>query len=158
MCISAILGAASVAIGAVGTVLSYNASKKAADIEERKMELESDRHRRQAYRDMLRSQAASESAGAQAGALSGSGVLGGINQAANSGYQSIRDTNQNEQLSHEGFSASRQQALGGTLQSLGNGLGSLGGAFVKNQEPITRVGRAFASNNWGSTPSIFKYS
>jgi len=152
------LSAAGVGLSAFGTITSYQASKKQADIQEQQMALEADRHRRSAYRDMLRSQAMSEVAGANAGALGGSGVMGGLNQAANSGLQSIRDTNQNEQLSHQSFGASRQQALGGSMQSLGSGLSSLGGAFVKNQEVITRVGRASAGSGWGSAPSIFKYN
>lgn len=156
MCISAIIGIASVAASAAGTILSYNASQKSADIEERKMELEADRHRRQAYRNMLRAQADSESAGASAGALASSGPMGGINQAANSGAQSIRDTNQNEQLSHEQYSARRQEALGGMVSGIGSGLGSLGNAFVKNQDAITRIGRTGNKNRWATVPSIWE--
>ena len=157
MCISAVLGAIGVGVTAVGTVMQYQASMKNADIEETRMELEAQRHKRIQYREMLRSQAQAETAGASAGALSSSGVMGGINQAANAGFQSIRDTNQNEQLGHQQFAAKRQEALGGTVASLCGGLSSLGNQFVKNQETITRIGRTGVNNKWAYTPSLWNY-
>lgn len=163
MCISALLGlsAASVSAGAAvvgtgvslaGTIMSKQAADKQADAQERQMQLDADRHRRAAYRDMIRSQAMTEVAGASSGAMGGSGVMGGLSQAANSGLQSQRDTNQNQQLGEAQFSAQRQASTGQMLSGIGSGISSLGSAVVKAQAPLKRIGQVSASgqrNIWG---------
>lgn len=153
MCISLMLGLLGTAVSAYGTVAQVNASKDMAKTEEAKMNVEADRHKRSAYRSMIRNQAQSESAASQSGALGGSGIMGGLAQAANSGMQSIRDTTQDQIFYRQQAKAQEDMANGQMWSGAGAGISSLGNQFVKNQEAISRIGQTSSAgkkNQWGT--------
>ena len=138
--ISSIIAAAGLAISAAGTVAAVSEQQKSAKlqkqsiaVQQNQMELEAGRSRRQVYRDMLKAQAMSESTAAAQGGLASSALEGGISQAANSGFQSTRDINQNADNARQMFSL-KQQSIGigqnsSLLYGIGKGVTSLAGMF-----------------------------
>lgn len=140
MGIATAIAAASVAIGAIGTAVSYSEQQKsnklqkqAIQVQQRQADIEAGRSRRQIYRDMMKAQSQSEVSAAAQGGLASSSLAGGISQAANSAMQSGRDTNQNLDTTTQ-LNQLKSQSIGlgqtGQLISgISRGLGSLSGVF-----------------------------
>lgn len=135
-----ILTAAGFAVSAAGTAAAYSEQQKsnklqkgAIEVQRNQMEIEAGRSRRQVYRDTLKAMAASETNAAASGGLASSALAGGISQAANSGFQSTRDINQNAENANRLFDLkSASVGLGQTsnlLYGAGKGLSSLGSLF-----------------------------
>lgn len=126
------------------------AQQKSEAAREQGMKLDAQRKQREMVRQgiLARSQALTSSsnqgaqfssgaAGAQAGATQQTAynVLG-VNEQTQLGEQ-IFDYNR------QGFAAKRAQADAGTVGAVGSGLGSLGGALMKNVGNISKVGGSF---------------
>lgn len=149
--ITTAITAVGVAAGIAGTVMNYQAQKRQAalqnrqiDVQEEGAKIEAARQRRQIFRDVLRAQATSESTAAAGNATEGSGLAGGLMQAANSGAQSTRDVNQNLGMALNLSSLQKQslntgQAEAGLVSGLGSGLQSIGSTLTKNQTQIQRT-------------------
>lgn len=135
---SIILGAASLAVTAAGTAAAYSEQQRsnklqsrAIEVQRNQAEIEAGRQRRQVYRDMLKAQATSEASAAAQGGLASSALAGGLSQAANTGLQSGRDTNQNLSTANQLFDLRRASiGIGQTsslLNNVGRGMSSLAG-------------------------------
>jgi hypothetical protein len=133
-----VLGGLSLAVTAAGTAASIaeqqksnKMQKQAIEIQRNQADLEAGRSRRQVYRDMLKAQASSETNAAASGGLASSSLQGGLAQATNSGFQSTRDINQNQQNANRMFDVkSASVGIGQTsniLNGIGKGLSSLSG-------------------------------
>lgn len=138
--ISTLIAAAGLAVTAAGTAAAYSEQQKsnkiqkqALQVQQNQAEIEAGRSRRQTYRDMLKAQATSETNAAAQGGLASSALEGGIAQAANSGLQSTRDTNQNLDTAKQLYSL-KSQSIGigqnsNLLYGIGKGMSSLSGIF-----------------------------
>lgn len=137
---STILTGLGVAVSAAGTVAAISEQQKSAKLQKQAIqiqrdqsELEAGRSRRQTYRDMLKAQAQSETSAAAQGGLASSSLQGGLAQAANSGFQSGRDINQNQINANRMFDVrTASVGIGNTSNALfgiSKGLTSLGGIF-----------------------------
>lgn len=135
-----VLTAAGLAVSAAGTAAAYSEQQKsnkmqrqAIEVQRAQADLEAGRSRRQVYRDALKAQAASETNAASSGGLASSSLAGGLAQSANTGLQSARDINQNQQNANSLFDLkSASVGLGqnsNLLYGIGKGLSSLGGLF-----------------------------
>lgn len=138
--VTTILSAAGLAITAAGTAASISEQakssklqKQAIEVQRNQAEIEAGRSRREVYRNMLKAQAQSETSAAAQGGLASSSLQGGLSQAANSGFQSARDTNQNLSTANQLFNLkSASVGIGQTsniLMGLGKGVSSLAGIF-----------------------------
>lgn len=141
------VGAVGTVAGLAGTALQYTGQQKAASAQQEaerlrqaQMNSEAIRQRRQALRASIvaRGQAVSNASGQ--GAQDGSGLSGGLAQIQNTAGSNLQATNNGTQLGTGIFQANSQAAQGQTTSALGSGVSSLGGALVKNQEAIGRVG------------------
>lgn len=153
MGLETIIGVIGLGLGAVGTGVQMvaaskaeKAQKRAETLRENQMKLEASRTRRQQVREMLAARGAALTAAESQGAGEGSGVAGGLAQVQNTGGSAINATNQNQAISSNIFSANRQYASAQTLSSIGGGIGSLGGALVKNQSTLAKVGNYMMGN------------
>ncbi len=145
------IAAAGVAASTAGTVMQYNAARRQAAIQKDIMhtqaegaKIEAARSRRQAYRDNLKATAMNEAAGASGGAIQGSGVAGGIQQAANSGMQTQRDINQNlgmalniNDMQQKSLDTGQYEAS--LVSGLGSGMQDISKTLVSNQQQIQRA-------------------
>ena len=149
--ITTAIAAAGVAASTAGTVMQYNAAKRQAaiqkdimDVQAEGAKIEAARSRRQAYRDALKASAMNEAAGASGGAVQGSGVAGGIQQAANSGLQTQRDVNQNlgmalniNNLQQQSLDTGQYEAS--LISGIGSGMQDIAKGLVNNQQQIQRA-------------------
>lgn len=145
--LAGIAGAIGAAATAAGTVMSFagqnkadKASKRAEKLRENQMNIESQRSRRQIIRQALVARSDALSNATAQGAAQGSGLAGGIAQIGGDAGRNITDVNQNQALGTSMFAANRQIAAGQTMASTGNGISSLGGTLIKNQDAIGRLG------------------
>lgn len=138
--ISTIIAAAGLAVTAAGTAASVmeqqksgKLQKQAIQVQQNQAEIEAGRSRRSIYRDMVKAQAMSETNAAAQGGLVSSALEGGLAQAANTGLQSGRDTNQNLSTANQLFNLKSQSVgIGQTsnlLYGIGRGMSSLSGTF-----------------------------
>jgi len=153
MALTTALAVASVAATAAGTVASYSAQKQQTEIAQKQIraqsqgaKIEAARQRRQAYRDMLRAQAASEVSAAAGGATEGSGLAGGLAQAANSNKQTQTGintelaTNLNmARMQGAMLDARQNEADGRFITSIGESLGSFNKTLVNSAPELKRV-------------------
>jgi hypothetical protein len=77
---------------------------------------------------------------ARQGAAQGSGLQGGLAQVQNEAGTSTLAVNQNQDTGTQMFGVNRRISQAQTQQSVGSGISSLGGALVKNQQEIGRLG------------------
>jgi hypothetical protein len=115
-------------------------AQRAEKLREAQSEMEGNRQRRQIVRQavLARSEALTNATGQ--GASEGSGLAGGYGQIQGQSGGALAGSAQNQQLGQQMFAANRQIAAGQTTASTGGGVSSLGGALVKNQEAIGRLG------------------
>lgn len=115
-------------------------SKKAESAREQQMLLESNRQKRQAFRESLLARATALSVGVAQGAQHGSAVQGGMAQATATGRQTQQTSNAAANLGSQVFQANRQYAdatmkgqIGmadaGKTIALGGMISSFSGAF-----------------------------
>ena len=130
MAIAPIITAAAAVIGTgvsfYGQMKQQEAQRKQERIRRRQMELEAARRRRQIIREAALKRAESAATGYAQGAGTSSamaGAIGGISQQAGS---NILATNQGQALGQQMFAANAQEASGGMISNIGQGLGSLG--------------------------------
>lgn len=147
MGIETIIGLVGLGLGAVGTAVQVvgqnkaaKAQQKAETLRENQMNLEAARTRRQQVREMLAARGAALTAGANQGTGEGSGIAGGLAQVQQTAGAATVATNQNQNIGAGIFSANRAYASAQTMSSFGSGISSLGGALVKNQTTIGKLG------------------
>ena len=147
MAIGTALAAISTAATVVGTVGSTvmglqgaAAAQDAEDARKKQMNLDAMRTRRQAMRESLRDRAIIQARATSQGAGEGSGVAGGIAQSAGDFGNTFMQTNQNQQIGSQIFSANARQAQASTMGSAFAGLSSLAGSLMKAAPTINRVG------------------
>ena len=115
-------------------------SKKAESAREQQMLLESNRQKRQAFRESLLARATALSVGVNQGAQHGSGVAGGMAQATATGLQTQNTSNSAAHLGSQIFDANRKyadatmqgqigMANAGKTIALGGMISSFSGAF-----------------------------
>lgn len=161
MCISAIIAAVGVAASIAGTAVSYRASQQqvkaqkqlvaaqqsAENSRQQQMNLDATRKKREIIRQAQVARAAAVSTANAQGAGDTSALAGA--EGAISGQSGVNylGVAQNQQIGNDIFSANAsagaarmKEADAGGLSGLGSGLGSLGGALVKNSGTIARIG------------------
>lgn len=145
--LGAIAGGIGTAAGLAGTALQFSGQQKAASAAEQaerlrqsQMNMEAIRQRRAAVRQSIVARGAAVSNATNQGAGDGSGLQGGIAQIGGQKGNNLTGIDNGVQLGNGMFQANAAQAAGQTQSSFGSGISSLGGALVKNQEAIGRVG------------------
>lgn len=145
--ISGLAGLAGTAATLAGTAMQFKGQSDAAEGERRaerirqaQMNVEAQRQRRQIVRQAVIARAEAQSNATAQGAAQGSGLAGGLGQIQGQSGTAAADVNQNQQLGTQMFGANRAIARGQTTASFGSGISSLGGALVKNQDAIGRLG------------------
>lgn len=145
--LSGAVGALGTLAGVGGTIAQMQGASEAAKGAERaealrkaQMDLEATRSRRQIIRQAALARSTALSNTTSQGAAQGSGLQGGLGQIQNEAGGAAVASNQNQILGTEMFSANRQISRGQTTSSIGQGVSSLGGALVKNQQEIGRLG------------------
>ena len=147
MAIGTALAAISTAATVVGTVGSTvmglqqaQAQQDAEDARKKQMNLDAMRTRRQAMREALRDRAIAQSRATAQGASEGSGIAGGQAEIMGNFGNTFMQTNQNQQIGNQIFSANARAAQAGTMASAFSGLSSLAGSLMKAAPTINRVG------------------
>lgn len=145
--LSGLAGAVGTIGGLAGTALQMSGANKAAaaqqtaeDMRKAQMDLEATRSRRQIMRQALVARSEALSNATAQGAAQGSGLAGGLAQIQNEAGTSTLAVNQNQDTGNQMFGVNRRIAQAQTQQSTGSGISSLGGALVKNQQEIGRLG------------------
>lgn len=145
--IGGIAGALGTAGSLVGTGLQYKAAQEAAaagrqaeNVRKAQMELETVRQRRQVIRQAVRARSEALAVATQQGAAQGSGLQGGFGQISGQTGENITGLNNSAGLGNAMFAANRRASNAQTLGSIGQGVGSLSGALVSNQNEIGRLG------------------
>lgn len=145
--LGAAVGAAGTIAGLAGTALQYSGQKKAASaaaeaerLRQAQANVDAIRQRRQVVRQAIvaRGDAISNAAGQGAGL--GSGVAGGLAQIGGQEGQNLTAIDNAQSIGNKTFAANAAQSQGQSLAATGQGLSSLGGALVKNQDAIGRLG------------------
>lgn len=154
MAIGTALAAISTAATVVGTVGSTvmglqgaAAAQDAEDARKKQMNLDAMRTRRQAMREALRDRAISQARATAQGASEGSGVAGGQAEIMGNFGNTFMQTNQNQQIGSQIFSANARQAQAQTIGSAFSGLSSLAGSLMKAAPTINRVGNYVTGND-----------
>jgi hypothetical protein len=136
------------ALSAVGTVASViggmgeaNAMKKAEDLREKQMNLDTLRQNRQIVRNsiMARSQATATAA-AQGGGY-GSALPGAYGTIAGQTNSQLEASDQNNEIGRGIFAANRSYYNSSMISDFGAGMSSLGGMFMNQAGQIERVGQ-----------------
>ena len=144
------LSAAGVATQMYGVSQSAEASKKLAEnqkqaeaVRHQQMTLEAMRKKREIIRQASIGQATAISAATNQGGAESSGLAGALSTVSGKAGGSLLATGQNEELGDRMFAVNSagadlmgQRAQADGITSMGSGLGSLGGALVKNQEQL----------------------
>lgn len=145
--IGSALAAISTAATVVGTIGSTvmglqqaSAMQDAEDARKKQMNLDAMRTRRQAMREALRDRAVAQARATAQGASEGSGVQGGQAEIMGNFGNTFMQTNQNQQIGNQIFSANARAAQAGTMASAFSGLSSLAGSLMKAAPTINRVG------------------
>lgn len=124
--IGAVASIAGAFVQAKGAADASAASKRAEDLRERQMNLESASQRRQVYRNVLRARAFSLVTAGSKGASSGSALSGSLGQITNQGAENTRGVNQGQSIGAGIFTANRDIADAQGMAAWGGGLSSLG--------------------------------
>lgn len=146
------MGPAALVIGAVatvgGTVMQYNAQKKAAKAAQRQQNLSTQRSNRQAIREAQLQRAQTIAAGASMGALGGSALAGGLGSLGSQLGSGLGFSSQMSGLSADIEKFQRRAATWGAVAGMGSSLFQLGGGF-------DAMGQAFNKQpTKAPTPSI----
>jgi len=144
---STIIAGVGLAIGAASAYESYEAkndqnkaNKKAEAAREQAMNLDALRRRRAVIRQTIAARSTALASASQSGATQGSGLAGGLAQAAGSGNSELSSSNKQQQLGAGIFAANRQAGDAATSASNWAGLSSLGNQIVDNSKVIGRLG------------------
>lgn len=146
------VGAAATAVGVgtqvVGAVRAARGEKRAEQLRQAQMNLESRREQRNIIRQAALARAAAVSSANAQGAQDSSGLQGGLSQITGQAGSASLATNQNQQLGTAMFGANRMISSGNTMASIGSGISSLGGSLVQNSDMLGRLGNyAFGTRN-----------
>ena len=145
------IGGAAGAIGTAATVaglgIQYEGQRKAEEgakraeqLREAQMNLEETRARRNIVRQALVARSEALTNATSQGAAQGSGLAGGFGQVQGETGGAAVANAQNAQIGRDTFAVNRSIARGQSQANLGSGISSLGGALVKNQNEIGRLG------------------
>lgn len=139
-------------VGAVtsvaGTVMSYNAQRKAAKASQRQQDLATSRSNRQAIREAQLRRAQAMNAAAQMGALSGSAVEGGVGGLSSQLGSGLGFSSQMSGISADIAKYSQRANTWSAVASIGTGLFKLGGGF-------NTLGGMLKNDTSGSQPTKF---
>lgn len=135
-----VAGLAGTAAQVVGSMDAAKGAERAEELRRTQMDLEATRSRRQIIRQASLARSTALSNATSQGAAQGSGLQGGIGQIQNEAGGAATASNQNQFLGQQMFGANAQISRGQTTSSIGQGVSSLGGALVKNQQEIGRLG------------------
>ena len=144
---STLIAAVGVAAGIGGTIVQMQAAKKqekaarrAENIREAQMNLESRREKRSVARQALVARAQALTSAETQGGVGGSGLAGGLAQIGSQAGQVSSAIDQNTQLGAGIFQANRDISAARSREAFGSGISSLGGALVNNSETLGRLG------------------
>lgn len=147
------LAVAATAAAAAGGVMSYQAQQQQTAIAQKQIraqsqgaKIEAARQRRESFRAMLRAQAASEVSAAAGGATEGSGLGGGLAQAANSNLQTqagvnleLGSTLNSARMQQAALGAKQNEADGRFVTAIGQTLGAMSQSIEQNGPALKRV-------------------
>jgi hypothetical protein len=139
MAVGAIFSLVGIGMQVYGQIAQANALKRQTALQEKQMNLEADRQRRDIIRNAIMARAIAQTNAANQGALFGSGLQGGYGQIAGRSGNQIVATNQNQEIGQGIFKAQRQYYNASIISSFGSGLSSLGNMFMQNAGTINRV-------------------
>lgn len=138
------MGPVALVIGAVasvgGTVLAYNAQKKAAKAQRAQQDLATTRSNRQAIREAQLARASSIAAAVGMGAMGGSALAGGLSSLGSQLGSGLGFSSQMSGLSAQIEKYQQRAQTWGAIASMGGSLFQLGGGFdgmnaVFNKQP-----------------------
>lgn len=145
------IGAVAGAVGTVATVAgtimqagaakdAANAQKKQEQLREAQMNMDAMRERRTAVRQAQVARANAVSSAGSQGAIDSSGLAGGQAQISGQTGQNLVGINAAQNLGTQMFAANADEAAAQSRSATGGGVSSLGGALVKNQDAIGKLG------------------
>ena len=127
------MGPVAAVIGAVatvgGTVMQYNAQKKAAAASKRQQDLSTTRSNRQAIREAQLRRAQAVAAGAAVGGLGGSAMAGGLSSLGSQLGSGLGFSSQMSGLSADIEKFQSKAAMWGAVAGMGSSLFQAGGGF-----------------------------
>lgn len=139
------MGPVAAVIGAVatvgGTVMQYNAQKKAALAAKRQQDLSTTRSNRQAIREAQLQRAQAMAAGASMGAIGGSALAGGIGSLGSQLGSGLGFSSQMSGLSAGIEKFQQKAAMWGAVAGMGSSLFQAGGGFDGMKEAFNRQPR-----------------
>lgn len=152
------LTAAGLATSVVGTMQNASAQKKMSEeqkkqeaLRQQQMTLESMRRKREIIRNAQVAQATAQATAQSQGSAESSGLAGALSTVSSRAAGATLATNQNEDLGNQMFASNSrmagfmgERASAESITGIGNGLGSLGGALVKNSNEIGKIGQYFS--------------
>lgn len=124
--VAAVIGAVA-AVG--GTVMQYNAQKKASAAAQRQQEISTARERRQAIREAQLRRAQAIAAGANMGGLGGSSLAGGVGALGSQLGSGLGYSTTMSSLSSDINRYNTRAALGGTIAGVGSAVFQRAGGF-----------------------------
>lgn len=123
-----------------GQVEAQKGADRAEKLREAQANIEETRARRNIVRQSIAARSEALTNATSQGAAQGSGLAGGFGQIQGETGGAATANAQNGQIGGQMFAANRQISRGQTLAATGSGVSSLGGALVKNQNEIGRLG------------------
>lgn len=123
-----------------GNIVQAQASREAEAIRMQQMRITADRERRQTIRNAMQARSNAVSAGVAQGAFEGSGLAGGVAQVTSDSAQRVGDSNVNENLGAQLFSANAALSQGRSISGIGGGLGTFGGVLASKANALGRIG------------------
>lgn len=137
--IGLVAGLAGTAVQMAGANAQAQASKRAEQLRETQMNLESARQKRQVVRNALRARAMALVNATGQGASSGSGLQGGYGQIGQGTSENLQGINQGQTIGAGIFKANRDSFDASNMVSFGGGLTSLGGSLIDNASKIGSI-------------------
>ncbi len=135
------IAAAGAGVQYTGQVKAEKAADKSEQLREQQMNLDAQRKRRQAIREMIINRSIAVSNGVNQGASTNdSSIIGSQSQQTNSAAQNLVATTQSQGIGHGLFKANAEYAAGQGVANLGGNISGFGGQVVQNSEMISRVG------------------
>ena len=127
----------------VGGLIGVAGQQKAEKMRELQMNLEAKRARREQVRKAQTAAATATATAWNQGAGTSSALAGGQAQINNQAGRNIAAISTDQAIGQKIFDANRQTAQGQTMQVLGGGVSSLGGAIGSSAGVLTRLGESF---------------
>lgn len=136
------MGPVAAVIGAVatvgGTVMQYNAQKKAAKTAKKQQDLATQRSNRQSIREAQLARAQAIAASASMGALGGSALAGGLGSLGSQLGSGLGFSSQMSNLSSDIEKYQRRAAMWGSVASMGGSLFQAGEGFYGLKSAFSR--------------------